>query len=75
VLALPDDERAMIADRLWDSLSTDARDELADPTDDPAFRAQLDRRLASVAVGTAELLEPADVFARVREHLRRKRGA
>ena len=76
LLKLSEADRAMIADRLWESLSAEKQQELMDETtDDPEFQAELERRLKSIEDGTAELMEPAEVFAKVREHLRRKRGA
>jgi putative addiction module component (TIGR02574 family) len=76
LLKLTEADRAMIADRLWESLSDAKQQELIDETtDDPVFQAELQRRLDSVADGTAELMEPGEVFANVREHLRRRRGA
>jgi putative addiction module component (TIGR02574 family) len=68
-LHLPPDERVQLAETILDSVDAD------DLMDDPEFRAELQRRLDSVADGTAVLLEPEDVFARVREHLRQKRGS
>ena len=76
LMKLSEADRAMIADRLWESLSGEKQQELMDETtDDPEFQAELDRRLKSIEDGTAELMEPKEVFAKVREHLRRKRGA
>jgi putative addiction module component (TIGR02574 family) len=76
LLKLSEADRLMIADRLWESLGDAKQEELLDEaTDDPEFQAELQRRLDSVADGTAELMEPGEVFAKVREHLRRKRGA
>ena len=74
LLQLPEADRLMVADRLLESLGEEMQQEVIhDTTNDPEFRAELQRRLDSVADGTVVLLEPEEVFARVREHLRRKR--
>ncbi len=70
LLLLPEDERAEVADRLWDSLGDAGAD---DPTEDPEFRAELQRRLDSVADGTAELIDGDEVLREARERLRRRR--
>lgn len=76
LLKLPEADRAQIADRLWASLSDAAQQELlGDPTDDPEFRAELDRRLESVANGTAELIPWEQARANIREELERRRVA
>jgi putative addiction module component (TIGR02574 family) len=67
LLTLPEAERAEIADRLWDSLPAGS------VTDDPEFHAELERRLASVADGTAELIDGEHFFREARERLARKR--
>jgi putative addiction module component (TIGR02574 family) len=74
LLQLPEGDRVMVVDRLWESLSDESRQELLDETtSDPEFQAELQRRIDSVADGTAVLLEPEEVFAKIREHLRQKR--
>ena len=57
LLQLPDAERLQIADKLWDSLRAPEKQEAIDETlDDPEFHAELQRRLDSIADGTAELI-------------------
>jgi putative addiction module component (TIGR02574 family) len=74
LMKLSEAERLMIAERLFESLSDEKQQEAIDETlNDPEFQEELQRRLDSVADGTAELLAPEEVFAQVREHLQRKR--
>lgn len=74
LLKLPEADRAQIADRLWASLSDAAQQELlGDPTDDPEFRAELDRRLAEVDEHPEQLLDGEAVMAELRERLTQKR--
>ena len=64
LLQLPEPDRLMIADRLWESASEEKQQELIDgATNDPEFQAELKRRLDSIGDGTAVLLEPEEVFA------------
>ena len=67
LLTLPEAERAEIADRLWDSLPAGS------VTGDPEYRAELERRLASVSDGTAALIDGERVFREARERLARRR--
>jgi len=67
LLTLPEADRAAIADRLNESL-----DELGDDLD-PAFEAELNRRLESVANGTAELIDGEQVFREARERIQKRR--
>jgi putative addiction module component (TIGR02574 family) len=74
LLGLPEAERLMIADRLWESASEEKQQELMDEvSSDPEFLAELERRLEEVEQHPERLLEPDEVFAKVREHLERKR--
>jgi len=71
ILALPDEDRAMIADRLNDSLD---QAESGDPlAHDEGFQAELQRRLDSVANGTAELIDGEQVFREARERVQKRR--
>jgi len=65
LLTLPEADRAAIADRLNESL-----DEL-----DPAFEAELNRRLESVANGTAEVVPWEQARDEMQAELARRRGA
>ena len=68
-LNLSPDERYELAQQLLDSLDDDLL------PDDPAFHAELNRRLDSIADGTAELL-PWDVAREnIRAELERRRAA
>ncbi len=67
LLALLEADRAAIADRLDESLGGPGGDL------DPAFEAELNRRLESVANGTAELIDGKEALVEARERLRRKR--
>jgi hypothetical protein len=62
VLALPDEDRRWLADQL-DATLGPAESQLPD---DPAFRAELDRRLQSIADGTAVLLDGEQVMRELR---------
>ncbi|MCI0700137.1 MAG: addiction module protein [Planctomycetia bacterium] len=74
LLALPEVDRLMVAEQLWGSVSEEKVQEIMDEaTSDPEYQAELQRRLDSIANGTAVFLEPRQVFAEIREHLRRKR--
>jgi putative addiction module component (TIGR02574 family) len=74
LLGLPESERLQIAEQLWDSLSDEKKQEITDETtDDPAFQAELQRRLDSVANGTAELIDGEQVFREARERLQKRR--
>jgi putative addiction module component (TIGR02574 family) len=69
-LNLPPDERYEFAQRLLDSL--DSEDLLPD---DPAVRAELERRLKSVEDGTAELIPWEQARENIRAELDRRRAA
>lgn len=73
LLALPEADRLMIADQLWESLSEDKQQEMIDDTtNDPEFQAELERRLKEVEEHPEQLLDGKSVMAELREHLRRK---
>lgn len=75
VLTLSEADRQMIADELWASLSDEAQERAADAVqNDPEFQAELERRLASVADGTAELIDGEQVFQEARDRLKKRRG-
>ena len=67
VLALPDEDRRFVAERLWAELSDD-------PWDDPEFVAEMERRLEAVEKHPEQLLDGPTVLAQARERLRRRRG-
>ena len=69
-LALPDDEREELGQKLIDSVEND--DGLPD---DPEWRAELDRRLQSVADGTAELIPWELAREEMHTELERRRAA
>jgi hypothetical protein len=72
VLALPDDERAAVADGLWASLSEAHRDEvLAEhgPMADPDFRTELARRSDAVHDRPEELIDGEEAFRQIRAKL------
>jgi putative addiction module component (TIGR02574 family) len=73
LLQLPEAERLQIADRLWDSLACEKKQEIMDEaTDDPEFRAELERRLKEVEEHPERLLDGEQVMAELRERLRGK---
>lgn len=75
VLTLSEADRVMIADELWASLSDEAQEQAAEAVlNDPEFQAELERRLASVADGTAELIDGEQVFREARDRLKKRRG-
>lgn len=74
VLSLPEADRLMIADELWASLSNEAQDTADAALNDPQFRAELERRIASVADDTAELIDGEQVFREARDRLKKRRG-
>jgi putative addiction module component (TIGR02574 family) len=69
LLALPEAERAEIADQLNESFG-----ELGDDLD-PAFEAELNRRLESVANGTAEIVPWEQARHEMQAELERRRAA
>jgi putative addiction module component (TIGR02574 family) len=69
VLELPPDERSEFVNQVLDSLDGDYA------PDDQEFRAELQRRLDSVADGTAELIDGEQVFREARERIQKRRGA
>jgi putative addiction module component (TIGR02574 family) len=76
LLKLTEADRAMIADRLWESLSDAKQQELIDETtDDPEFQAELERRLDTVTDGTAELIPWEKARETIREELEHRRAA
>ena len=66
-LNLNSDERYELAQQILDTLGDD------ELPDDPAWRAELDRRLRSVADGTAVLIDGDQVFREARERLQKRR--
>lgn len=69
VLELSPQERSDLVNHVLDSLD-------AEPlSDDPEFQAELQRRLDSVATGTAELIDGEQVFREARERTRKRRQA
>lgn len=60
IRALPAEEREWLVGELQDD------DDGFDPMTDPEFRAELDRRMAAVADGTAVLLDADEAFERLR---------
>lgn len=76
VLLLPEAERELLADRLWESLGGDKQQELFDALSaDPDFQAELELRLKEVEEHPERLLDGEQVMASVREQLRRNRQA
>lgn len=75
LLALPETDRLMVADRLWESLGDGMKQDAIDEvTGSPEFQAELHRRLESVANGTAELVDGEQVFRQARERLKKGRS-
>ena len=75
LLQLPDAERLQIADKLWDSLGDPEKQEAIDETlDDPEFQAELQRRLDSIADGTAVLIPWEQARDEMRAELERRRA-
>lgn len=66
-LSLPEADRCELANKLYDSLDEDFEDE--------AYYEELNRRLESVANGSAELLPADEAFATMRTELARRRAA
>jgi putative addiction module component (TIGR02574 family) len=67
VFGLSPDEQFQLAQQILDRLDGDFP-----VLDDPEFQAELERRLESVARGTAELIDGGQVFRDARERLRRR---
>ena len=68
-LNLNADERYELAQQILDSLGDD------DLPDDPAWRAEFDRRIAAVADGTAVLIDGEQVFREAKERPQKRRKA
>ena len=74
VLASPEDERVMIADGIWQSLSEEARDQLPDdPTVDPDYRAELQRRLDEVEKHPERLIDGGQFMSELRARYEKDR--
>jgi len=74
LLRLPEAERLQIADRLWDSLGDETKQQIMDEaTDDPEFQAELDRRLKEVEEHPEQLIDGEQVFREARERLQKRR--
>jgi hypothetical protein len=74
LLNLSEVERLLIADKLWESLTVERKEQMASEiTEDQDFQAELELRLASVANGTVELIDGDHVFREARERLRQRR--
>ena len=72
LLQLPEADRVTIADRLWESLSEAAQQELAaEEPEDPAFEAELERRLKEVDEHPERLIDGDQVMAELRDRVRR----
>jgi putative addiction module component (TIGR02574 family) len=71
-LALPDEERLELLNRLAISLDSFGVEE-SDWAD--SLAEELNRRLRSIQDGTAVLIDSDEVMARLRESVRRRRGA
>ncbi|VTU02695.1 : Unstab_antitox [Gemmataceae bacterium] len=67
VLALPEEERAFIVDRLTETLGDDGLEH------DPAFEAELNRRLREVEEHPERLIDGEQVFREARERLQKRR--
>jgi putative addiction module component (TIGR02574 family) len=67
LLMLPEAERAQIVDRLNASLDEQLEDKI-----DPAFQAELERRLQEVEEHPERLIDGEQVMAEVRARLRQK---
>jgi putative addiction module component (TIGR02574 family) len=76
LLQLPQADRLLIADRLWESLGDSEKQAVIDESlDDPEFQAELQRRLESVANGTAEMIPWEQAREEMRAELERRRAA
>jgi putative addiction module component (TIGR02574 family) len=76
LLTLPEADRLMIADQLWESLGEEKQQELIDEaTSDPEYQAELERRLESVENGSAKLVSWEEARADIQAELERRRAA
>ncbi len=76
LLALPEADRAAIADQLNESLEDQVPRDISEAfAEDEEFQAELQRRLDSVANGTAELIDGEQVFREARERIQKRRQA
>ncbi len=74
LLNLSEVERLLIADKLWESLTVERKEQMASEiAEDQDFQAELDLRLAAVANRTVELIDGDHVFREARERLRQRR--
>ena len=65
MLALPPEDRATLANRLYDSLAPE------DTEDERAWAIEIERRVREIESGEAELIDGEKVMAEVRELLAR----
>lgn len=73
VLALPDDDRLWLSDRLREHFADDADAEGGYVWDDPEFHAEIERRLEEVEKNPDSLIDGEQVFAELRERYRKDR--
>ena len=73
ILSLPESERLLIADKVWESLSSEKKEAMAlEVCDDEDFHRELERRLAAVSDGTAKLIDGEEVFREARMKLQER---
>jgi hypothetical protein len=73
LLKLPESDRLMIADRLWESLSDEKQHELfEETTNDPEYLAMLESRLKEAHEHPERLIDGAAVMAELRARVNRK---
>jgi putative addiction module component (TIGR02574 family) len=73
LLQLPEADRLMVADRLWESLGEEKQQKLIEETtNDPVFQAELERRLKEVEEHPERLLDGEQVMAGLRARDGRK---
>jgi hypothetical protein len=74
LLQLPEPDRLMIADRLWESASEEKLQELVDEmTNEPEYQSKLEQRLKEVSDHPERLLDGEQVLAELREQTSGKR--
>jgi hypothetical protein len=72
-LSLPDEDRRHLMDSLWDSFGDDEMDSGSDGAEfSPEYLAELDRRSAEVANGTAVLIPFDEAMKHISETIRRR---
>ena len=74
IRALPDDDQRSLALELGAEPPVNEDEAVAELDNDPNFQSHLDERLAAVEAHPERLIDGAEAFRRIRQHLAERRG-